>query len=221
VLGVRPGRTRWLGGLRAPGRGALLRAIASAPVCANRDECKAARSPTIVEVQGKVLMRSSYGSVREQKGAPLESESLVPFVAIAVGGVTFLVIVPRLLVGWLRSAMSARIAKRFSSTEIVLSELAANAFGVESQGRAQVRGNGALVLTESALVFLQAVPDEELRIPLDAILETSLVRSHLGKTVGKNLVHVRFIDEGKTDSVAWWAPDPAAWVAKIDQLRGA
>ena len=88
----------------------------------------------------------------------------------------------------------------------------ANTFGVESRGRAQIRGNGCLAATAKEIVFLMWFPRREVRIPRSAITAVERTKWHLGKSVGRTLLRVRFTnDEGRPDSVAWWVRDLPAW----------
>jgi hypothetical protein len=92
----------------------------------------------------------------------------------------------------------------------------ANSFGVESCGIAQIRGNGCLALTADEVLFVMWVPRRELRISRERISAVERAGSHLGKTVGRPLLRVRFADEvGRDDSVAWLVHDLPAWEAAL------
>jgi hypothetical protein len=98
----------------------------------------------------------------------------------------------------------------------VLIDETANSFGVESAGATQIRGNGCLAATEEEVVFVMWLPRRELRIPRDRITAVERVRSHLGKTIGHELLRLRYIDEaGRPDSMAWFVQDLAAWEATL------
>jgi hypothetical protein len=140
---------------------------------------------------------------------------------IAGGTVAFLavifVVVP-LVTHWaMEKKLRARVAKVYSADEIVFQDLRASNFGVESKGPSQLRGNGALVLTADRLHFFQLVPDREIVIPLDTIKEVTTVRTHLGKTVGRKLLHVSFTVEGGNDSVAFSVASTDAWLSKLER----
>ena len=117
----------------------------------------------------------------------------------------------RFVVGKVRKASAEKISARFGSEEVVRSDAMANFFGLESKGAAQVRGNGALVLTPTLLWFSRAGSSEPLEIPRAAIRDVDLVSSHLGKSIGRKLLHVRFETEQGSDSVAWWTKDVEGW----------
>lgn len=88
----------------------------------------------------------------------------------------------------------------------------ANFFGIESQGIRQIRGNGILLLTDTDLVFGMFRPTLDVLIPLANIKKIEFTESHLTKTVFQPLLKVYFTNEdGETDSVAWWLPNPTEW----------
>jgi hypothetical protein len=109
-----------------------------------------------------------------------------------------------------RKAARALIDQRFPNGAYLRAADMANNFGVTSKGALQVRGNGALVLTNEALHFL-AIASDDLTIPRGAIRATSLVRSHLGKSVGRQLLKIDY--EG--DSVAFFVEEPEAWITVL------
>lgn len=120
----------------------------------------------------------------------------------------------------LRKRGREAIARRHPDSDVVLSETLAQSFGLQSLGAAQLRGSGALALTSGELFFLMYAPTREVVIPLASIDAVTLPRSHLGKTQGVELLHVRYTVDGAEDAIAWRVPDPRAWKAKLDELRG-
>ena len=111
------------------------------------------------------------------------------------------------------------VAQRFKTNEIVLLDLGANFFGLSSKGLKQVRGNGALVMTENQLWFHRAAPSWEISIPLEHIRAFDLRRTHLGKGIAfKSVLYVEFISEIGQDSIAWALREPQKW---IDALTSA
>ena len=88
----------------------------------------------------------------------------------------------------------------------------ANSFGVESRGPFQLRGNGCLGASASEILFIMWWPRREIQIRRKDVLEVGRARSHLGKTIGRELLLVRFTNrEGAPDSVAWWVSDLDGW----------
>lgn len=109
-----------------------------------------------------------------------------------------------------------RRAERHFAGLTLLREDDANSFGVESGGVWQVRGNGTLGLTKHELLFAQWVPDRLLRIPRDSIVEVATARSHLGKTVRRDLLKVVWSTElGTQDSIALWVADLDGWLEAL------
>jgi hypothetical protein len=144
-------------------------------------------------------------------------------VGLVVLGVVALVVVigvfAKLVLAGLRGPLERRIAEQYRDEDILLKDLGANCFGLESGGVWQVRGNGGLVLTRECLHFFMFLPKKEFRVPLDAVTEVTFVKSHLGKTVGYDLLKVRFTADGQPDSLAWFVTDPTAWRERIEAMR--
>ncbi len=109
-----------------------------------------------------------------------------------------------------------RRAKAHFADLSLLREDDANSFGVESAGVWQVRGNGNLALTRHELLFAQWVPNRLLRIPRRSITDVTTVRSHLGKTVRRDLLKVAWTTQlGTQDSIALWVGDLQGWLAAL------
>jgi hypothetical protein len=129
------------------------------------------------------------------------------------------VVVPKLILHLMKDPLAARIAAHYGPDEILMKDLMANSFGLESAGVWQVRGNGSLVLTPECLHFFMFLPKRDLRVPLDAITELTFTKSHLGKATMFDLLKVRFSVEDKSDSIAWYLTNPAAWKNRIEELK--
>ncbi len=141
-------------------------------------------------------------------------------VLVIAGSLVALAIGVTALVLFLRHAeedLEQRIAARYPPDAIVLRDMMAVSLGRTSEGVAQIRGNGALVLTRAELHFFQIAPASDLRIPLDRIIGVDIVTSHLGKTMGTDLLRVRFrVDGGADDAIAWSVrPSAETWRAKL------
>lgn len=136
-------------------------------------------------------------------------------VVVSLGVLKLVLVVWGRIAQRVERAAAARLAERHVPQDMLLHETMANFFGEESRGPAQMRGNGGLVLTRDALVFHMLVPDRTIAIPLEDIREVSLVRSHLGKRVGRDLVHVRYATPGGTDAIAWFVRDTGPWVREL------
>lgn len=149
----------------------------------------------------------------------LEIMALVVLGVVAVA--ILLAAATKLVYLLMKGPLEARIAAHYGPDEILLKDLKANSFGLESAGVWQVRGNGGLVLTARYLHFFMFLPKREFRIPIDAITELTFTKSHLGKATIYDLLKVRFTGEGTPDSIAWYLTDPAAWNARIEALKAA
>lgn len=133
------------------------------------------------------------------------------------------------MLNWMVRRVRRMSAKRIAesipdATAILTQDSGANFFGLESLGGMQLRGNGGLVLTARGLSFFMLFPRREMLIPLEEIEETSLVRSHCGKSVFRDLLKVTYRAEhggvrGR-ESAAWYVRDAAGWKRAIDAARG-
>jgi hypothetical protein len=107
-----------------------------------------------------------------------------------------------------------RRANRHLAGEEVLRQEDANCFGFDSEGKHQVRGNGTLALTKRELLFAQWVPNRLVRIRRSTITDVSTTSTHMGKTMGVDLLQVAWTNEvGQEDSVALWVADLEGWLA--------
>jgi hypothetical protein len=137
---------------------------------------------------------------------------------ILVGVIVIVVVVPKLVTKAMEPSLERRISKTYSSGQIVLSDLEAVTFGLESRGVLQGRGNGALVLTANELGWFRFVPERsDLRIPRECITTVDTVKAHLGKTSGRDLLRVTFTHDGKPDSMAWSVTDLGPWLTQLGQ----
>jgi hypothetical protein len=102
---------------------------------------------------------------------------------------------------------------------VLLRDSMANFFGLASLGPVQLRGNGSLALTSDTLGFMRALSKKPpLLIPRSAIQKVETSRSHLGKTVGRPLLTVHFVNSaGEVDVVAWLVRDLDRWLAQLGQ----
>ncbi|MDP2345167.1 MAG: hypothetical protein Q8O67_29755 [Deltaproteobacteria bacterium] len=135
---------------------------------------------------------------------------LIPlvFLVVFVGG---LFLLSRLLRGLRVKGRTASEALTQGEAIVCIDEQA-NFFGVETKGAAQARGNGCLTATDQHLVFVQWVPRRDLVIRRTRIVAVERTRWHLGKSVGRDLLKVRFLnEEGQDDAVAFSVADLPAW----------
>lgn len=131
------------------------------------------------------------------------------FVAILLGLAWF-------AVGRLRTAGRARIeAEVLRGRAPQLMDDAANFFGLTSIGAVQARGNGCLVLTDDELAFAQWMPQRMIRVRTRDIVAVEETRSHLGKSIARKLLLVRWRSDGTDDSAAWFVRDLEGWLAAL------
>ncbi len=111
-----------------------------------------------------------------------------------------------------RRKIAEEVLARLDANQVLAFDEGANCFGVESKGKGQVRGNGCLALSPKGLLFIMWVPRKELHVPLDRITSVERVKSHLGKSIFRELLKVNFVNaEGQQDSAAWYVRDLSAW----------
>ncbi|MCX7396688.1 MAG: hypothetical protein NT138_03305 [Planctomycetales bacterium] len=141
---------------------------------------------------------------------------------IALGIVAIALImseVTKLTLRLMKRSLEARIAALYGPEDILMKDLAANNFGLESWGVWQRRGNGALVLTMDCLHFFRFVSWGDVRVPVESITEITFTKTHLGKATIYDLLKVRFAVDDKPDSIAWYLTDPKAWKSRIEELK--
>ena len=153
----------------------------------------------------------------------LDSQGTVIIVIVIIGlivlGVIVISLVAKGTLQLIKTPLENRIAPLYKPEQIIMKDLTANSFGLESAGVWQARGNGGLVLTGKELHFFMLIPNKEVRVPLDTITEITLTKRHLGKATIYNLLKVSFSVDGKMDSIAWYLTDPQAWKTQIEALR--
>lgn len=137
---------------------------------------------------------------------------MVASLALIVG----IVILTRKMVAKIAARNDELIAREFAGVEIERQSAIANFFGLESKGGAQVRGNGALVVTADRVWFQRLGAGAPIVIPRRDVKAAEVVSSHAGKTVGRPLLKLTFDDEhGGTDAVAWYVPDAESWAEAL------
>jgi len=141
--------------------------------------------------------------------------SLLGILALVIGAIVavfaVLVLVGAYRLRRMRKAYAAHVA---AAGEAELSGQA-NFFGQASAGKTQVRGVGTLVLTETELVFVQLMPERELRVSRESITSTGVTRHFLGKTQGRDLLVVTWDVNGMGDAAAFDTPNIDTWRTKL------
>ena len=141
---------------------------------------------------------------------------LLIVVGVFVFLAAILLLVPKLVLGTMAPALQRRIDAAYTPDQIVLKDLNAVTFGLQSRGVFQGRGNGALVLTADELAWFRFIPERtDLRIPRQSITKVDTAKVHLGKTYGRDLLRVSFDNDGEPDSIAWYVTDLGAWLTQL------
>lgn len=147
-------------------------------------------------------------------------QNILRWLVLTVGllvGIALVAVVLRRMVRNIERTLRRRVFECLEAGETVLLEdYRANFFGLESLGGWQLRGNGVLVLTDRALEFLMLWPRRRFRVPLAEVTGSFVVRSHCGKSVGRDLFKVRVQAGGREDSLAWFVPNASGWRAALD-----
>ena len=138
--------------------------------------------------------------------------------ASVIVGLFLLFMVLRLVFFRVDQGLQKHIFGRFDKTEILGATTRANSFGFKSKGGAQIRGNGALVLTRNELCFVRAVPREEYLIPIGSIRKVSMPKTFNGKSVFVPLLRVDFDSENGEESIAWALKRADKWKDAIEKM---
>ena len=133
-------------------------------------------------------------------------------------GLLFLFVIMGLIYSRMGRRLHKLIADRFDKEEMLGATTRANFFGIKSKGGAQVRGNGALVLTINALYFIRAVPQKEYKIPIRSIRNISMPRMFNGKSAFVPLLCISYDTEYGEDSIAWALKGAKKWKATIEKM---
>ncbi|MFN2341445.1 MAG: hypothetical protein ABR547_09275 [Halanaerobium sp.] len=135
---------------------------------------------------------------------------------------TFILLIPVLLavlcyiirrtISSLKRKRAEELFTNYHKDRIIYFSKEVNFFGQQSAGRAQLRGNGSLLLTPDELHFLRWIPKKNIVIPLDEIENIERVSSFLGKRKKRELLKVEFNNhQGEKDSAAWLLDNMHAW----------
>lgn len=133
-------------------------------------------------------------------------------------GLSLLYVIMGLVYSRIGKELQKHIADRFDNEEMLGATTRANFFGIKSKGGAQIRGNGALVLTMNGLYFIRAVPQKEFKIPIKSIRHVSMPRFFNGKSAFVPLLCIDYDTEYGEDSVAWALKDAGKWKDTIEKM---
>jgi hypothetical protein len=138
---------------------------------------------------------------------------LILLVTLAVSGAIALVIV--------RGGRARAQARLGEVPGTAQRSSAATSLGLTSLGVGQLRGTGTLVLTDREVAFAQWRPDRLVRIPRPAIVEVDTTDTHLGKTMNRDLLRIRWAnaETGVEDTVAFFLRDLDPWLTDLGGTR--
>ena len=91
----------------------------------------------------------------------------------------------------------------------------AHLIGLQSGEERQAKAIGALALTPDELVFIQLVPEREVRIPRGAVTRAEVGRDFLGRTHPRDLVLVSWGRADEADVAGFEVTDPAEWATEL------
>jgi len=139
---------------------------------------------------------------------------VIPVVAVMI------IAAVAITIPWMRKRFAQRLAEADEALEgenVLMKSVQASCFGVLSESKNQVRGDGILALTDKRLVFFMFSPKKTTSIPLDRITTVGTPASFLGKTLVSPLLEVRFKDDaGEDDSVGFWMKEVLSWKAALE-----
>ena len=135
---------------------------------------------------------------------------------------TFILFIPILLavlfftihkiIAYVKRKRAEELFANYHKDRIIYFSKKVNFFGQKSAGRAQIRGNGSLLLTADELHFSRWIPKKSLVISLDDIENIERVDSFLGKKKKRKLLKVDFNNnQGQKDSAAWYLDNMQVW----------
>lgn len=136
---------------------------------------------------------------------------------VVISGVVLLLAVIGKIYSRIRKRLEEIVTDRFADQAVLAMTTRANFLGVKSKGGAQLRGNGALVLTAQTLYFIRAVPEKEYTIPIQTIDHVTLPRIFNGKSVMVPLLCIHYKTEYGEDAMAWALKDPKYWKNTIEK----
>ncbi len=123
----------------------------------------------------------------------------------------FFYIIHKIIVN-IKKKRAEELFAKYHKDRIIYFSKKVNFFGQKSAGRAQIRGNGSLLLTPEELHFSRWIPKKSLIINLNDIENIERVDSFLGKNKKRKLLKVDFNNnKGEKDSAAWYLDNMHVW----------
>ena len=142
---------------------------------------------------------------------PVLESSLNP--AYLMGALVFLVVNGMAIV---RQKETNAITRRFSKEETKLVAFAVTFFGIESQNSKPQKIQGALILTDTTLVFQSRFGQKGYDHSLGEIMSIGTTDKFCEKRLYQTVIAINIKNnDGKMDRVAFKIPHPARWVMAI------
>ncbi len=142
---------------------------------------------------------------------PVLESSLNP--AYLMGALVFLVVIGMAII---RQKETNAITRRFSKEETKLVAFAVTFFGIESQNKKAQKIQGALILTNTTLVFQSRFGQKGYDLSLGEIMSIGTTDQFCEKRLYQTVIAINIKNkDGNMDRVAFKIPHPARWVMAI------
>lgn len=139
---------------------------------------------------------------------------MLEIIGIVLAGLVLAVVIV-LLVGVYRlRRMRARHCERLAVISPTHSAPAA-LFGLASDGKNQTRGVGTVAMSDAELMFVQLVPDRDVRVARQDVTSVQLTRTFMGSTASRDLVVVTWETHGLGDAIALSMDDAEEWADRL------
>lgn len=143
----------------------------------------------------------------------------INIIIAAVGcGIVCLLMCLRFFFSSTQRKLEKYVRSTFTESEIIGVTTRANFFGLQSRGSRQLKGNGAIILTDENLFAIRAIPFKEIIIPTTNITAVSLQHSFNGKTILKKLLCIHYQDGGHEEALAYGVAHPEKWKLAIEKI---
>jgi hypothetical protein len=145
---------------------------------------------------------------------PLFALELVGMILTTV--LVTLIVIFGLVIWWLRRKQG-KISRKWQREGVTFLRGPAmvNVWGLESEGLAQIRGNGVMALTGQELRIARLVPAKEWHLPHHSITHVALEPSFLGKRRTKPVLVITFAKGGRTDRLGVYVRERQSWLEAI------
>jgi len=130
-----------------------------------------------------------------------------------------LIVLFTLLTSITQKKLVTLISQKFKADEVLGISTQVSFFGLQSDGYAQLRGKGALILTQNNLSFLRAYPYKEYNIETANITQVVQSKSFLSKRHLRSLLIVRFTEQEMVNAIGFSINNINDWEESISALQ--